>query len=225
MHKSDRNIIQLYRSRAHAATFPAVAQVEGYWHGLCFGSPLPHRRDIDPRGMEQALAFAFVLERVAPGVCRFRIAGQHLNELMGLDVRGMPLTAMFTVQARRDISRIVETVCAEPCIKEVFIKGGKSIGRGELAGKIFLAPLLDEAGQVTRILGCLQTNGTIGRQPRRFAITEVYTKDLNAPRPRLPENHGLAEFAESPAPFGRVEKVAGPDKTNPPLLQLVVDNG
>ncbi len=64
--------------------------------------------------LDSALEFTFVLERIAPGICRFRVAGRHLCELMGLDVAGMPISAMFTVDARVQIGQIVENVCAEP---------------------------------------------------------------------------------------------------------------
>jgi len=37
------------------------------------------RSQIDPRGLEQVLPSAFILERIAPGVARFRIAEHHLN--------------------------------------------------------------------------------------------------------------------------------------------------
>jgi len=224
---TDANIIELNRSHAHSAMFPAVAQVEAYWHGLCQSSPLPHRSDIDPRGLEAALEYTFVLERIAPGIFRFRIAGHHLADLMGLDVSGMPISAMFDVAARTEIGRIIEEVCTEPCIKEVFINGGRSMGRGALSGKMLLAPLLDEAGQVTRILGCLQTNGVIGRQPRRFAISDVQNKDL----PRQPAIYsqpnrpqGQRACAEVPATFDYPTTKPTPEKTERPALQLVVNN-
>ena len=37
---------------------------------------------------------------MAPSVARFRLAGAHLSELMGMEVRGMPMTALFLPDAR-----------------------------------------------------------------------------------------------------------------------------
>ena len=75
--------------------FAMLAEVRGYWEGLRKGSDLPRRDEIDPRGIVGALENTFLLERVAPGVARFRLAGMQLHDLMGMDVRGMPLTALI----------------------------------------------------------------------------------------------------------------------------------
>jgi len=230
LNTSGANIIQMTRTPAHNAVFPALAQVEAYWHGLCDTAPLPHRRDVDPRGLTSALEFTFVLERVAPGVARFRIAGHHLNDLMGLNVGGMPITAMFEPGARAEIAAVIESVFVEPCIKLVQLSARRTLGRGALRGKMMLAPLLDDAGEVTRILGCLQTAGTIGRQPRRFSVGEVQTKELSSqpvakPAPAQPR-HAFAEAARAfahaaaPEPCEPVNK----SENSRPALQLVVDN-
>jgi hypothetical protein len=42
-----------------------LRQVETYWRGLCDGSSVPLRSQVDPRGMESALENAFLLERIA----------------------------------------------------------------------------------------------------------------------------------------------------------------
>ncbi len=198
---------------AHKAGFAAVAQVEAYWHGLCEGMSLPNRQDIKPKGLDMALNNAFVLERIAPCVFRFRIAGQHLCELMGLDVSGMPISAMFMPDARDQIGKEIEEICAEPGIKEVQICAGRSLGRGALKGKLLLMPLLDEAGEITRILGCLQTSGHIGRQPRRFSIGEVLHKEITFPtksRQYPVKNLKHPAFAETAAEFAAAPVQAGP---------------
>ena len=59
------------------------------------------RADIDPRGIEPLISSAFIAERIAPGVVRLRVAGMHLNDLMGMEVRGMPLTT-FIAPSDRD---------------------------------------------------------------------------------------------------------------------------
>ncbi len=225
------NIIHLLKTKAHNTVFAATAQVEGYWDGLCNGMTLPSRREIDPRALESALEYSFVLERIAPGICRFRIAGRHLNDLMGMEVRGMPISAMFLPEARKELGVTLENICAEPCIKEVYLTAGRSLGRGELKGKLFLAPLLDDEGQVTRILGCLQTNGKIGRQPRRFSISEITTKELFMadPGPVIRANNRKHAFAEAPHEYTPTPSVQLPvqNKTsgkNKPALQLVINN-
>ncbi len=63
--------------------FRALSQVEAYWEGLRQGRDVPMRSDIDPRGIEDALEYAFILERIAPGLARLRVAGSHLSDVMG----------------------------------------------------------------------------------------------------------------------------------------------
>ncbi|MGJ8583123.1 MAG: PAS domain-containing protein [Marinosulfonomonas sp.] len=155
--------------------FPAFMQVQAYWTALAEGGTIPLRRDIDPRGIEDCLEYAFILERIAPGVARFRVAGRHMSDLMGLDVHGMPLSAMFEPAARQGLGDLVEATCAQfNCVTAKLDAPGQ-IGRAPLSARMFMAPLKSDLGRVDRILGCLQSQGRIGRHPRRFTISGVNT--------------------------------------------------
>ncbi len=175
---SNSNVIPLMPRRSEIL-FPALREVEAYWSGLRDGRAMPARADVDPRGIQSALEYAFILERIAPGVARFRVAGMHLNDLMGMEVRGMPLTAMFVPEGRKQISAAVEAVCKTPQITTVTMTGERSIGRGPMDAQILLCPLKSDLGDATRILGCLQSKGNIGRQPRRFDIVKTVSRALS----------------------------------------------
>ena len=101
------NVIRMAEYKPETG-YTAVAQVEAYWEALRGMNQLPKRSQIDPRGIEMALENTFILERIAPGIARLRIAGGHLNDLMGMEVRGMPLTALFCQPARRGLSDLLE---------------------------------------------------------------------------------------------------------------------
>ncbi len=208
-------------------SFPAIAQTEGYWDAMRGGAAIPMRSEIDPRALRDVLDYAFLLERIAPGVGRFCIAGMHLSDLMGMEVRGMPTSAMFMPPARQEFSEIVEYVCEQPSIVELSLKGDRGLGRSKLEAKMLMAPLKSDFGDVNRILGCLQSLGPIGRQPRRFTISDVHIRDLGLAA-KTPANstchavaHGFAEPSEVFAPFAEPKKS---DKSGP-ALRLVVDNG
>lgn len=171
------NVVSLMHLRA-AQIFSAIKSVEAYWEGLRNGRPVPSRAEIDPRGMQDALEYAFILERIAPGVARFRLAGMHLTDLMGMEVRGMPLSAMLVPEARARMSEVLEAVCETPQVTTVTLKSDHGIGRAALDAQLLLCPLKSDLGDVNRILGCLQSAGEIGRQPRRFNITDVSTRPL-----------------------------------------------
>ncbi|RPE71502.1 PAS domain-containing protein [Pacificibacter maritimus] len=174
---SGSNVVSIM-PRRNEMIFPALKEVEAYWDGLRNGRPVPARADIDPRGMQSALEFAFILERIAPGVARFRLAGMHLTDLMGMEVRGMPLTAMFVPESRSKISQAIEAVCETPQITTITLKGERGIGRQSLDAQLLLCPLKSDLGDVNRILGCLQSKGDIGRQPRRFEAVETLSRPL-----------------------------------------------
>lgn len=180
------NVVEIGPVRARVL-FPALGKVEAYWEGLRDGRAMPARAEVDPRGIADVLEFAFVLERVAPGVARIRLAGMHLDDLMAMSVRGMPITAMFLPEARRELQQVIENVLETPAVVRLTLGSDRGFTRPPLDGQMMLLPLRDAHGNVTRILGALETRGKIGRGPRRFMIRDIETKALpntDAGRPR-----------------------------------------
>ena len=166
--------------RRDFVNFPAVAQVDAYWEGLRNGRLMPLRSDVDPRGLEGALEFALMLEQIAPGVARIRVAGMHINELLGMEVRGMPLTTLFAPEARSQVTDALKKVVADPRVADIHLTSGAAIGRPALDGRLYLAPLENTHGGTPRIIGCLQSRGCIGRAPRRFDISRLHTRRIIA---------------------------------------------
>lgn len=158
--------------------FALLAQVRAYWQGLRQGTALPTRDKIDPRGIAEALESTFLLERIAPGVARFRIAGLHLHDLIGLDVRGMPLSTLFDPASRKRLSDGVEAVFTTPVILEMWLEAERGLGRPHLEGRMLLLPLSDAQGQTSLALGCLAMAGGMGRAPRRFAMMGLMREAL-----------------------------------------------
>ncbi len=156
-----------------ANRFAMLAEVRAYWEGLRTGTDLPRRDGIDPRGISGALENTFLLERVAPGVARFRLAGMQLHDLMGMDVRGMPLTALIDPAGRSRVSEQLETVFAGPGSLEIWLEAERGLGRPALEARMLLLPLTGMRGTVDLALGCLAIHGAMGRAPRRFAISGI----------------------------------------------------
>ena len=185
-----------HKGQGTAGRFGLLAEVRAYWEGLRHGVALPQRDQIDPRGIAGALENTFLLERIAPGIARFRLAGMQLHDLMGMDVRGMPLSALIEPAGRNRLAEGLETVFAAPAITEIWLEGERGIGRPALEGRMLLLPLLSNRGQSDLALGCLALDGALGRAPRRFAIAGLMHEAL-APRalpaPALARQPGLAE--------------------------------
>ncbi len=212
-------VIPLTDSRA-AARFPAIGEVRAYWEGLRAGRIVPQRSEVDPRGIERALEQAFVLERIAPGVARFRIAGMHLNDVMGMEVRGMPLSALFAPAAREDLGSLLEGVFDVPRSAEIALTAEPGLGKPALEARMLLLPLRADNGEISRALGCFATDGTIGRAPRRFLVDDMRISRLDQPgrEARAAEAPVSAGFAEDTAAFAAAPR---PARTDRPALRLV----
>ena len=184
--------------------YSAISQIEGYWHGLYDAhGRIPARSQLDPRGMARVLENAMLLERIAPGIARIRLAGMHMSDLMGMEVRGMPITAFFEPAAREAIKGAIKKVCDSQRIVDVDLRSSGGPGRAQLEGRLFMAPLTDDSGAVTRILAALQTKGQIGFTPRRFDGATVSARSLDAARSfELPQPAGAQRaFSEPQADF------------------------
>ena len=206
--------------------FAVLAQVRAYWQGLRHGMALPQRDMIDPRGIAEALESTFLLERVAPGIARFRIAGMHLHDLIGLDVRGMPLSTLFDPAARTRLAEGLEAVFTTPAILEMWLEAERGLGRPRLEGRMLVLPLSDAQGDSTLALGCLALAGALGRAPRRFAMMGLMREALSVEQgadAALKPSAGQDMFTPLPA-LRKVTGISadGPQAPRPkPKLRLV----
>jgi hypothetical protein len=195
--------------------YTPLQEVRAYWEGLRQREAPPRRETIDPRGMAGALEHVFLLERIGHGIGRFRLAGNHLALLMGMEVRGMPLTALFEPHARGAIESMLEETLSTPAIVEIALEAERGIGRPALEGRMLLLPVVGDTGACDRVLGCLVTLGQIGRSPRRFAIARQRTSALAAkqtdPASTVIQAQGFAEATEDfvQAPIRRGQRARG----------------
>ncbi|OIQ27806.1 MAG: diguanylate cyclase [Alphaproteobacteria bacterium MedPE-SWcel] len=162
-------VVAMDRFRSRSNLSP-LRQAEAYWSALRQGDEIPSRSQVDPRGLENILSQTFILERVAPGIARFRLAGQKVNELAGMEVRGMPLTAFFTADARKNVSASLEHMFADPSILEFDLKTEASRLRGSRSARMILLPLRSDLGDVSRALGVLVYDGGASRVSQRFTV-------------------------------------------------------
>ncbi|MCP1168111.1 PAS domain-containing protein, partial [Limimaricola sp. ASW11-118] len=69
-------------------TTARLDRIEAYWRGLSAGALAPPRAAIDPNRIGAALPCVFLLDAVAPGVGRLRLAGREICEIAGSEARG-----------------------------------------------------------------------------------------------------------------------------------------
>jgi len=194
----DSNVVDLMKYRK-PMKHPILVDMLDYWEGLRNGRIAPMRSEIDPRAIENGLEHSFILERVQKNQVRFRIAGMGLADLMGMEVRGMPVPALFAPESRDAVVILLDRIFETPEIVELHLQAARPGGETQTA-QMLLLPLQDDQGEVTRILGCLVAEVQTGEPPHRFilagkTVTRIVTKGAH------PRRQMQSGFAESPDIF------------------------
>lgn len=190
-----------FKDHSPAGGFAALQAARAYWEGLRpGGTGIPARSAIDPRGLGPVLDRVFLAEAMAPGQLRLRIAGMAVNELAGADMKGLPLSLLFRPEARAALADACRAVTDTPALAELQAEAERGLARPALAARLLLLPLLSSDGARQLVLGCLATEGTPGRAPRRFAISRVAVTALAAPPAPAPA-------AEAPAGLPRPQRL------------------
>ncbi len=195
--------------------YPLGQQVHAYWLALCADGQPPLRQAIDPRGIEAALAQTFIAEQIAPGVARMRVAGMGLADILGMDLRGMPISCLIDPPCRDQMAAAVSAVTQMRQVVTLDLSAAGGLGRPLLKARLVMMPLRDDTGGIC-ILGCLDIIGEIGRAPRRLMIEAS----------RNASHNGAAQpLRRVAAPLGHAEpKIAfevQPTKSSRSYLQLV----
>lgn len=195
----------------------AMAEMRAYWQGLRRQGALPRRQDIQPRGMAGVLPGAFMVERTAPGVCRLRIAGQLLGDLIGMDAAGMPLAALFDPLARPRLAALMDICLLRPATLEMSFLCDAEPGKPALRGKLAILPVTAGGTRGELGLGVLALAGAIGRAPRYLLPTGARTTRIELPRyHKLTALEDLSASAAHPPRFA-----VKPTRSGRPYLQLV----
>ena len=123
--------------------FDGLAQVRAYWEGLRDGATLPARTALDPRGLSGVLDRVFLAERIGAGLVQVRIAGSGLTDFAGEDLRGLPLSCLFTPESRPLLAQSIERVFVEPAVAELDLGSDRATAGVPLA-RLLLLPLAEE---------------------------------------------------------------------------------
>lgn len=190
-------------------------QMEAYWRALPRTvGPVPRRTDVDPRGVDALLRYAIILERVAPGVARFRIAGQHMTDLTGMEVRGMPISALFSTQSRDPFCAALSEMFDRPAILQARLTARSGKGRHPICGQMMLLPLCLETGEISRAMGAIITNADKGSEPQRLHADAFQLRPLLV----RPDSDFAVEGTQGGSAFA---EEATPLRGQPPKLRIV----
>ena len=164
--------------------FEGLAQVRAYWEGLRETGQLPLRAALDPRGMSGVLDRVFLAERIGRGLVQLRIAGSGLADFAGMDVRGLPLSCLFTPESRPLLSQVIESVFDTPAAAEIDL-GSDRLGGHIPVARLVLLPLADTGG-ARQVLGAV--GFVAGARACKFQIRARREETLRvAPTPIIPD--------------------------------------
>lgn len=206
-----------------------LEQAWRYWTSKRMGADLPRRAALDPKAMGPILGHSMVLDRVQPGTVRIRLGGHVLHDLMGMDVRGLPVRAFFDVADRARMRDAMEQVFETPATLELdLISDGD---HGLVTGRMLILPLRDAAGNVTKALATLVSDRMPTDAPRRFQLTHatilpvagVPARPTPEPRRRLSDYHLPVEIQARDMQPGLAEEALAFDAkpSSVPWLRVV----
>ncbi|MEQ9693862.1 PAS domain-containing protein [Shimia sp. SDUM112013] len=158
-----------------------LQDIETYWDSLRRDRRLPARAEVDPRSLQAALAQTFILERIAPGMARVRVAGHLLSDLLGVEMRGMPVGSLIVPESRMDFGAVLEDVFRGPAKATLRFSGDPGPTRPRLAADMILLPLTGHRGDVSRVLGGVAFHGQIGPRPRRLVLEGSFLRQVRRP--------------------------------------------
>jgi hypothetical protein len=199
---------------------PALRAAIGYWDSLRGARCLPARMDLDPGMLRPHLQDAAILEVAGPGSLRIRLGGARINALLGMDVRGLPLRALFDLSERARVSDRVEEAIgnARLLILDV-VSPAPRFGRPEdeaLRAQIAILPMTDVDLAPTRalyVMGPLSGEPRKADAPHRWCVPEIRELPLRAGEPVLRDAPLLSRAApRPPVPLGTMDETASEER-------------
>ncbi|MDX2482100.1 MAG: PAS domain-containing protein [Pseudodonghicola sp.] len=231
----ENKVVVLDRFRSGRSLSP-LRQAEAYWLALCGETGVPRRSQIDPRALGNILEHSFILERVSRRAARFRLAGDHLSDLAGMDLRGIPFTALFADEARAEAGAILQRVFTAPAVAELRLQTPLSARVPALEARMLLLPLATEDGDVARALGVLIADRTLRAPPVRFDIAnrllrpvatatqppaQALVQEIDPAQAEHPRKPLTRAFTAAPPPADGFAEASTRLEGQPPHLRLI----
>jgi len=195
----------------------SISTLFEYWESLRATRAAPKRSEIDPRAIKSILGDVFIAERTRFGGTRFRLAGTEICDLMGMELRGMPLNSLFQTSARAALENLLNDIYSTTCLYSSRLTTVQT-GYRHIEGYMVLLPLKDDTEQTTRILGAISLERELLRPPVAFEFKKVSKNRIAADDPPPIPVQG---FREERLDFAS-ERISEPQPQQG--LRLVVNN-
>lgn len=155
-----------------------------YWNGLRGSRRAPHRFEIEPASMGNALPDTFILERHDAGTFPFRLAGTRLCELFKKEFRGCNFLDVWAGNGSETLRPRLNTVSVQGGVVVILADGQTASGKS-VPTEILILPLVHGHVYADRFLGVLSLLET----PAWLDTEPIATLHLRSERVIWPDGH------------------------------------
>lgn len=137
----------------HARFQPASQKLWAAWSALPRPGIVPTRTSFDPCAIPSILPVISLIERMAPGEWRVRLAGTELERRWGRELSGLSYAEVLSSQAVDVTHCELDAICRQPCgswsLRHLELQSGR-----RLQTETLRLPLRDKHGEVALIVSC-----------------------------------------------------------------------
>lgn len=132
---------------------PALRTVVRWWLSAYTTDRLPSRRDIDLNAIRHALPYVWLVEHLPQDDgYRYRLAGEHVNDVFGFSLRGKRLRDVVEPHLLETVRARFQHVRTAPGVVHALGRVYMRIG-GHREGERLILPLSDDGVKVSHLFG------------------------------------------------------------------------
>lgn len=125
-----------------------------YWDQVRGNRRTPRRFEIDPGRIAGILPSTFILERLDAENYRFRLAGTHVCDMFGTELRGTNFLAGWAPADRAALVRHLAALSKQGAVETVHMEAAP-VARPSTPFEMILLPLRHTGDAIDRVLGAL----------------------------------------------------------------------
>jgi hypothetical protein len=123
-----------------------------YWDKVRGNRTTPRRFEIEPGKIAAILPSTFILERIDAEAYRFRLAGTHVCELFGSELRGTNFLDGWSPSDRVALIRHFAAISKQGAVETIHMEAAP-VARASSTFEVLLLPLRHTGEDIDRVLG------------------------------------------------------------------------
>jgi len=125
-----------------------------YWDKVRGNRATPRRFEIDPGQIAAILPSTFILERIDADTFRFRLAGTHVCDMFGFELRGTNFLAGWSPSDRSLLVRHLAALSKQGAVETIHMEAAP-VARASTTFEVLLLPLKHTGEAIDRVLGAI----------------------------------------------------------------------